>query len=82
MIQLQELGLNTNMSLVHHHVAHVRTRTCCKKPFFFGGEFSPSLATQRRKPSATHSKDFCEQKKEPKLPDFKEMFSEFDTFRQ
>ncbi len=28
-----------------------------------GGEFSPSLATQKRKPSAIHSKDCCEQKK-------------------
>jgi hypothetical protein len=47
-----------------------------------GGESSPSLATQKRKPSATNSKDFCEQKKEPKLPDFKEVFSEIDIFRQ
>jgi hypothetical protein len=53
-----------------------------KSPFFWGGEFSPSLATPKRKPSETHSKDFCEQKKEPKLPDFKEMFSEIDIFRQ
>jgi hypothetical protein len=53
-----------------------------KSPFFGEDEFSPSLATQKRKPISTHSKDFCEQKNEPTLPDFKETFSEIDIFRQ
>ncbi len=70
MIQLQELGLNTNMSLVHHHVAHVRTRTCCKKPFFWGVNFHQVWQPKKRKPSATHSKDFCEQKKRAKVARF------------
>jgi hypothetical protein len=74
MIQLQELGLNTNMSLVHHHVARVRTRTSCKKPFFWGGEFFHVWQLIQ--------KIFVKKNKEPKLPDFKEMFSEIDIFRQ
>jgi hypothetical protein len=41
-----------------------------KSPFFGGGEFSPSLATQKRKPSATHSKDFCEQNQRAKVARF------------
>ncbi len=75
MIQLQELGLNTNMSLVHHHVAHVRTRTCCKKPFFGGVIFHQVWQPKKENPVQLIQKIFVNKKKEPKLPDFKEMFS-------
>ncbi len=82
MIQLQELGLNTNMSLVHHHVARVRTRTSCKKPFFWGGEFFQVWQPKKENPVQLIQKIFVKKNKEPKLPDFKEMFSEIDIFRQ
>ncbi len=45
--------------------------------FFFGGDFS-SLSDIKNS-SATHKKDFCEQK--PKLPDFEEKNYEI-VFRQ
>jgi len=79
MIQLQELGLNTNMSLVHHHVAHVRTRTCCKKPFFGGVNFHQVWQPKKENPVQLIQKIFVNKKKEPKLPDFKEMLINLDN---
>jgi hypothetical protein len=62
MIQLQELGLNTNMSLVHHHVAHVRTRTCCKKPFFPEVNFHQVWQPKKENPAQLIQKIFVNKK--------------------